>query len=70
MTPATSALRIIKVVHTVIWAFFVSCILAIPIFAWHGEYSYAAIFIGIVLARSQARSASDRDQKPLISGLR
>ena len=48
MTPATSALRIIKVVHTVIWAFFVSCIFAIPISSWHGEYAYAVIFIGIV----------------------
>ena len=48
MTPATSALRIIKVVHTVIWAFFASCVLAILIFAWHGEYAYAAMFIGIV----------------------
>ena len=48
MTPATSALPIIKVVHTVIWAFFASCVLAIPIFAWHGKYAYAAMFIGIV----------------------
>ena len=48
MTPATSALRIIKVVHTVIWAFLASCVLAIPIFAWHGEYACAAMFIGIV----------------------
>ena len=48
MTQATSALRIIKVVHTVIWAFFASCVLAIPVSAWHGEYAYAALFIGIV----------------------
>ena len=48
MTPAASALRIIKVAHTVIWAFFASCILAIPIFAWQGEYGYAAMAIGIV----------------------
>ena len=43
-----SSLRTIKVVHTVIWAFFASCVLAIPIFAWHGEHPYAAVFIGIV----------------------
>lgn len=48
MTPAASALRIIKLAHTVIWAFFASCVLAIPIVAWHGEYAYAALFIGIV----------------------
>ena len=46
---STSAgLRIIKIVHTVIWVFFASCIFAIPILAWYGEYRYAALFIGIV----------------------
>ncbi len=49
MAPATtSALLIIKVVHTVIWAFVASCILAIPILAWYGEYAHAAMFIGVV----------------------
>lgn len=35
-------------VHTVVWAFFVACIFAIPIFAWRADYRYAAGFIGIV----------------------
>jgi polyferredoxin len=48
MTPDASALRIIKAVHTAIWAFFASCVLAIPIFAWHGEYAHATMFIGVV----------------------
>lgn len=48
MISAGSALRIIKVVHTVIWAFFASCVVAIPIFAWHREFGYAALFIGLV----------------------
>lgn len=48
MTPVTSALRIIKVLHTVIWTFFASCVFAIPIFAWRGDYAYAAVCIGIV----------------------
>jgi hypothetical protein len=48
MIPATSALRIIKIVHTWNWAFFDSWVLAIPIFTWHGEYANAAVFIGIV----------------------
>ena len=48
MTPATSALQIIKVIHTVIWAFFASCVVAIPVFAWHGEFAHAAILVGIV----------------------
>ena len=29
-------------------SFFASCIFAIPILAWYGEYGYATIFIGIV----------------------
>ena len=49
MTPASAPLRTIKVVHTLIWAFFASCILAIPILAWRGEYARAALFIAIVL---------------------
>lgn len=41
-------LRTVKVVHTVVWAFFASCILAIWIFAWRGEFSCATLSIGIV----------------------
>lgn len=48
MTSAASALRNVKIAHTVIWVFFVSCILAIPILAWRGEYRHAAVFIGVV----------------------
>lgn len=39
----------IKVVHTVVWAFFVACILAIWVFALRGDYFYAALSIGVVL---------------------
>lgn len=49
MSPA-NALRAVKLVHTAAWAFFVACIFAIPYFAWHADYGYAAIFIGIVFA--------------------
>lgn len=48
--PHAGALRAIKVIHTIVWAFFAFCILAIPIFAWRGDYTRAAWFIGIVLA--------------------
>ena len=41
-------LRAVKVVHTVVWAFFAGCILAIPVFAWRGELAVAWILIGIV----------------------
>ena len=41
-------LRAIKVVHTLAWALFAGCIVAIPIVAWRGDFSLAAILIGIV----------------------
>lgn len=49
MTPESS-LRAIRLVHTIVWAFFASCILAIPVFAWRGEFRLALILIAIVLA--------------------
>ena len=41
-------LRAIKVIHTVVWAIFASCILAIPILTWQSDYRHAAVPIGIV----------------------
>jgi len=38
----------IKVAHTAVWGFFVACIVAIWVFAWHGNLLYAALSIGIV----------------------
>lgn len=69
------ALRIVKLAHTLAWAFFVACILAIPYFAWRREFTGVAIAsgfmlleIGILLANSMqcpltpiaARYTSDR----------
>ena len=42
------ALRVIKVVHTAIWAFFASCIFAIPILARRGDHTYSMGLIGVV----------------------
>lgn len=39
-----------KAVHTLIWAFFAGCILAIPVYAWFGEIRSAGILSAIVLA--------------------
>lgn len=39
----------IKLVHTVVWAIFVACILAIPILAWGGRLLAAGILCGVVL---------------------
>ena len=41
-------LQYIKVVHTVVWAFFAGCILAIPWFAWRRDLDIASILIAIV----------------------
>ena len=46
---AEHALTTIKVVHTVVWAFFASCVLAIPVFAWRGHLRAATVLIAIVI---------------------
>jgi hypothetical protein len=43
-----SSLRTVKLVHTIVWAFFASSIAAIPVLAAAGRYPPAFIFIGIV----------------------
>ena len=37
----------IRAVHTVVWAFFVGCILAIPIFGWFARFRTAASLIAV-----------------------
>ena len=44
-----SALVVVKIVHTVAWAFFAGCIIAIPIAAWWGNHAAAAWLAAIVL---------------------
>lgn len=41
-------LRSIKLVHTVVWAFFVACIVAVPVFALLDRLRVAAWFAAIV----------------------
>lgn len=45
----SSALTTVKLVHTVIWAFFAGCIIAIPVFALSGEFIVVAVLFTIVL---------------------
>jgi len=61
MSPLVRAptLRFIRFVHTVIWAFFVACILAIWVYAWQAQYAYAALTIGIVLIEVIVLSLND-----------
>lgn len=48
MSPV-SALRAIKLIHTLAWAFFVACIFAIPYFAWRHAFDRVLIASGFVL---------------------
>lgn len=45
---ALAALRAVKVVHTLAWALFAGCILALPIVAWRGQFDVALLLIAIV----------------------
>lgn len=43
-----TALRAVKVAHTLVWAFFAGCILAIPFFAWQSKLRIAVVLIVVV----------------------
>ena len=43
-----TALTFIKCMHTLIWAFFVACIIGAPIAAWRGNFALAGILVGFV----------------------
>lgn len=45
---ASTQLKIVKTVHTIAWALFAGCILAIPIASWRGEHQLAAWLAAIV----------------------
>ncbi len=52
MTPNSNAGKIlvgIKVLHTVVWVFFVGCIVAIPLAGMWDEFRWAAMLTGLVL---------------------
>jgi hypothetical protein len=44
-----AALRAVKLVHTLAWALFAGCIVALPVAAYLEDFRLAAILIGIVL---------------------
>jgi len=45
---SASALRVIKVIHTVAWAFFVAAIVAIPLAAWRNRFGWALVAAVVV----------------------
>jgi hypothetical protein len=44
----TTSLRIVKAAHTLVWAFFAGCIVALPIFAFRRSLGVAVLLIAIV----------------------
>lgn len=44
----TNRLRAVRLLHTLAWAFFAACVVAIPVAAWAGRIAIAARLIGIV----------------------
>jgi len=48
MSPAT-ALRLVKLAHTFIWAFFAACILGVPLAAWLQRFDWAVFLAAVVL---------------------
>lgn len=49
-----AALRAVKVTHTVVWAFFAGCIVAIPYFAWCSQLRTAWILVVVVMVEVAA----------------
>ena len=47
MSP-TSALRLVRIAHTVIWAFFAGCIVAIPFVGWTRRFDWAVFLAAVV----------------------
>lgn len=46
---SATALVAVKVVHTIAWAVFVGCILAIPVASWYARHTWVAWLVAIVL---------------------
>ena len=44
----SGALTAIKMAHTIVWAFFAGCVVAIPLASWRGEHRAAAWLVAIV----------------------
>lgn len=49
MTSAARGLLTVRIIHSVVWLFFVGCIVAIPIAGWLRRFDVAAMAGGLVL---------------------
>ena len=46
---ATQALRRVKLLHTLVWAFFAGCVVAIPVAAWRDALGLALVLVAVVM---------------------
>ena len=44
-----AALRRVKLLHTLVWAFFAGCVLAIPLAAWRNALGVAVALVAVVM---------------------
>ena len=49
MMSAPQRLVVVKLAHTLVWAFFVACIVAVPVAGWARRYDRAGVFAGLVV---------------------
>jgi hypothetical protein len=46
---AARRLRLVRLLHTAVWAVFAGCVMAIPWLTWQGRFGAAAVLAAIVL---------------------
>lgn len=56
---ASRRLKAIKAAHTLVWATFAGCIVAIPVVSWHGGHVAAAWLAAIVFAEVLVLALND-----------
>ena len=57
LAPA-SALRVIRCVHTVVWAFFAGIVVVIPVIAWQRRFALFLWLAGLVLVEALVLAAN------------
>jgi hypothetical protein len=62
----TRALIAIKLAHTVVWAFFAACIVALPVASWYGRHT-VALWLGLLVAIEVVVLALNQWRCPLTS---
>ena len=61
---STVTLRAIKLLHTLVWALMAACVLALPVFAWIGEFRWALMATSVIVVECLVLAAN-RGRCPL-----